>query len=226
MSGQRLLAVAHRAGNHLDALREAEEMGVDLVEADVHWFFGRLEVRHEKTLGPLPILWERWRLISPFTPRLLLPTLLAEAATGTELMLDLKGLDPRLAKAVARLIGDRPAQTAIAVSARNWWLLKPFSPIAGVRCIRSIGSRLQLRVLLHLTRARLDGVSIHESLLDAATVRALHRRTNLIITWGARTHQRVDELHALGVDGITTEDSEILRYIVGTDPAEASGSGT
>ena len=56
----RLLAVAHRAGNSLSGLQRARELGVDVVEADVHLRRGRLEIRHLKTLGPLPWLWDRW----------------------------------------------------------------------------------------------------------------------------------------------------------------------
>src|ERR1043165_2169704 len=93
--------VAHRAGNDLELLRRAEAVRPGLIEADVHLFRGRLEVRHLKTLGPLPILWDRWYLASPRTPRLQLGELLAGAGPETALMLDLKGRDARLAELVA-----------------------------------------------------------------------------------------------------------------------------
>ena len=57
-------------------------------------FAGRLEIRHEKTVGPIPILWDRWKLAAPWSPRLLLDDLLDAAADDTELLLDLKGGDP------------------------------------------------------------------------------------------------------------------------------------
>ena len=60
--------VAHRAGNDLARLRAAEALRVPLIEADVHLFAGRLEVRHLKTLGPFPILWDRWELAPPWAP--------------------------------------------------------------------------------------------------------------------------------------------------------------
>ena len=47
--------VAHRAGNDLALLRRAERVRPRLIEADVHLFRGRLEVRHLKTLGPLSV---------------------------------------------------------------------------------------------------------------------------------------------------------------------------
>src|SRR5687768_4778981 len=88
--------VAHRAGNDLPRLREAAALGVPLAEADVHLHRGRIEVRHLKTAGPIPVLWDRWQLASYRTPRLHLETLLSAAAEGPELMLDLKGHDARL----------------------------------------------------------------------------------------------------------------------------------
>jgi hypothetical protein len=59
--------IAHGSGNELGLLRRAEALGLPLVEADVHLHRGRLEVRHRKTAGPLPALWDRGssRLLSP-----------------------------------------------------------------------------------------------------------------------------------------------------------------
>jgi hypothetical protein len=68
---------------------------VPFVEADLHLYAGRLEIRHLKTLGPLPILWDRWSLAPPWAPRLLLDRLLGAMAPGTHLMLDLKGRGAR-----------------------------------------------------------------------------------------------------------------------------------
>ena len=53
-----VLAIAHRAGNSLTELRQAAALGVDAIECNVHER-GRLEVRHLKTAGPLPFLWDR-----------------------------------------------------------------------------------------------------------------------------------------------------------------------
>ena len=50
-------------------------LGADLVEADVRLYRGRLEVRHLRTVGPLPILWDRWQLAAPRRRRLQLAEL-------------------------------------------------------------------------------------------------------------------------------------------------------
>ena len=104
---RRPFVIAHRSGNSLLALRTAEAHGVRVIEADVHLFRGRIEVRHLKTLGPVPVLWDRWKLASPFGPRLVLAELLDAAGPQTELVLDLKGRERRLATAVLDMLRPR-----------------------------------------------------------------------------------------------------------------------
>ena len=112
--------VAHRAANAPDTLRAAQGH-VDVVEADVHLFRGRLEVRHGKTIGPLPILWERWYLLPRDTPRPLLADLLAAAAPlPTDLMLDLKGPDPRMPGALGRALAGWAGERRVIVCSRIW----------------------------------------------------------------------------------------------------------
>ena len=47
------LLIAHRAGNDPAHLRAAEAASADVIEADLHLWRGRLELRHLKTAGPL-----------------------------------------------------------------------------------------------------------------------------------------------------------------------------
>src|SRR5690348_2407672 len=98
--------IAHRAGNDLARLRQAQRLGIAVVEADLHLYAGRIEVRHLKTLGPVPVLWDRWTLAPPWAPRLRLERLLAAVGAHTELMLDLKGRDRRLPALVAAALGE------------------------------------------------------------------------------------------------------------------------
>lgn len=201
--------VAHRAGNDLALLRRAEHVGAGLIEADVHRFRGRLEVRHLKTLGPLPVLWDRWYLASPRTPRLELRELLAAAAPSTQLMLDLKGRDPRLARDVLAAIEATAAR--VTVCSRSWRLLEPFIERADVRVLHSVGSRRQLRALRRrFAGGRLAGVSIHRGLLDAETVADLRRRAELLVSWPVATAEEARRLWAWGVHGVITERFEEL----------------
>ena len=200
--------VAHRAGNDLARLHEAEQLGVALVEADVRLWRGRLEVRHLKTAGPLPILWDRWRLANPFAPRLELRNLLAGASPETELLLDLKGRNPRLAELVLEAL---PGDRGITICARNRRLLAPFAGRDDVRLFQSVGSRRQLRSFLRRVDAlALDGVSIHERLLDKRVVEELRRRSAIVMSWPVNTLQRAHELALLGVQGMISDRPSAL----------------
>ena len=196
--------IAHRAGNDLERLCEAEGLGVNFVEADLRLWRGHVEVRHLKTIGPIPIFWDRWRVTNPFAPRLRLENLLEAVAPHTKLLLDLKGRNPKLAQLVlARLSGDRP----VTVCARSWRLLESFRDRPGIRVVYSVGSHRQLqRLLQRFEGCNLDGVSIHERLLDIQTVTELRRRTSQIMTWPINTKRRARELKAMGVDELISDN--------------------
>ena len=191
----------------MDRLQQAEQLGVDLVEADVRLWRGRLEVRHLKTAGPLPILWDRWRLANPFTPRLELRDLLA-AHSSTELLLDLKGRNRRLAQLVLEAL---PSGRPITVCARNAKLLEPFAGCEHVRLFQSVGSRRQLRAFLdRIDTLVLDGVSVHERLLDERVVAELRQRGLIVMSWPVNTLQRAHELAVLGVQGMISDRPSAL----------------
>lgn len=212
---QHPIAIAHRAGNGLDALRLAQAAGVDLIEADVWLHRGRLEVRHLKTMGPVPLLWDRWTLVRGWIERLRLAALFEAAEAAAELMLDLKGSDRRLSAAVIeameRFIPGRP----VTVCSRNWALLDAFAGRPEVRVVHSVGSAGQLRALSRLGLGRDElAISIHERLLTPATVRDLTRRAGLIMTWPINTPARMTELIAQGVNGIISDDLALLARLV------------
>jgi glycerophosphoryl diester phosphodiesterase len=210
----RLLTIAHRAGNELPALHRATAAGVHLVEADVWRYRGRLEVRHTKTLGPLPVLWDRWLLAPGWTPRFELAELLAVAGPSVELMLDLKGTDPGLPRAVLeareRVSPDRP----LTVCSRSWRLLTPFRDVAGMRVVYSAGDRAQLCALHRvLAGPGPHAVSVDQRLLTRELVGALRRRADLLLTWTVNTTERLEELLAWGVNGITSDSLDLLQSL-------------
>lgn len=201
--------VAHRAGNHLTALRAAERHKA-IVEADVRLFRGRLEVRHLKTVGPLPLLWDRWRLEPPWRPRLILRDLLEAAGPATALMLDLKGRRPEAAERALEELRPFLGSRRLTVCARSWPLLEPFAGTP-VRRVYSVGTTRQLRLLLRrFAGSRLEGVSIHERLLDAVSVAALRGLAEEIFTWPVNRPERAAELLGLGVTGLITDDLDRL----------------
>ena len=212
--------VAHRAGNDLDTLAAARTLRVPLIEADLHLFAGRIEVRHLKTVGRLPILWDRWTLASPWAPRLLLDALLG-AAGPAQLMLDLKGRDARLAVRVADAIGSRKIAAPITVCARRWTLLEPLEGLNGVRVVHSVGNARQLAALRRRDE-RLAGVSIHRRLLDPPTVRELRERAELILSWPVDTAMQARQLAAWGVHGLITSRFTELASVLRPGAAPAA----
>jgi hypothetical protein len=197
--------VAHRAGNDLARLRAAEALELPLVEADVHLFGGRLEVRHRKTVGPIPILWDRWELAPPWAPRLLLEELL-EAAPATELMLDLKGHDRRLPGRVLAAIEAAGRPGRLTVCSQDWRLLEPMAGLPEVRIVHSVGNARQLARLPE----SVTGVSIHERLLDAGVVGELRRRAALVLSWPVESVAQARRLAGWGVQGLISRSFEDL----------------
>jgi glycerophosphoryl diester phosphodiesterase len=204
--------VAHRAANAPDTLRAAAGR-VDVVEADVHLFRGRLEVRHAKTLGPLPVLWEKWHLLARDTPRPVLGDLLRAAAPlAVDLMLDLKGPDPRLPGALERALGGWTGERRVIVCSRIWRTVDRLRTSAEVRALHSVGSPRELRALARrYGPGALEGVSVDHRLLTPAAVEALRQRTDLVWAWIVDDPARAALLARWGVTGFISDTPGALR---------------
>jgi glycerophosphoryl diester phosphodiesterase len=215
----RPLAVAHRAGNSLAGLRAANELGVDVIECDVHRHRGRLEVRHLKTAGPLPFLWDQWELAPASAARLGLQELLEAEEHGAVVMLDLKGRRLATARAVAaaldRLVPGRP----VLVCGRYWPGVDELARLPAVRPVLSARNAVELARL----RRRLAapgghvspyGVSVHRSLLDREVVEGLHRSVEAVMTWPVDDLATLDLVLELGVTGVISERAEVLTEVL------------
>jgi glycerophosphoryl diester phosphodiesterase len=199
--------VAHRAANTLEQLIEAVGQGASVVEADLQWYHGRIELRHLKTVGPLPIFWDQWYLANPFRRYLRLEELLEELPQGVELILDLKGRSRRLAReALAQITPLLDRGVHITVCARHWPLLQVFQSRADVRCVYSVGKRRQLERLLHSAEKRpFGGISIHQELLDRETIARVIEAAETVMTWPVNSEDRARELLAQGVHGLISD---------------------
>ncbi|MGZ5404702.1 MAG: glycerophosphodiester phosphodiesterase, partial [Nocardioides sp.] len=178
------IAIAHRAGNSLAGLREANALCVDVIECDIHHHRGRLEVRHLKTAGPLPFLWDRWELVPASAPRLGLQELLEADRHGTTFMLDLKGRGTEVGAAVARLLHDYGNHRPVVVCSRHWPAVEALAGLDYVRPVLSARTARELNSLWQrLTRSRVHGVSVHRSLLDAEVTARLRHQVEVVMTW-------------------------------------------
>jgi len=165
-------------------------------------------VRHLKSVGPLPLFWDRWRVAAPWSPRLELAELLRATGPQTELVLDLKGRDTALGRLVAKTIEPHLPARRFIVCARSTSQLEPFRDLP-VRRFESVGNPRQLRRLLRRGTAA-HGVSIHARLLDDGVVRQLRRLTDLIVTWPVNRVDDAVALAALGVDGLISDAPKLL----------------
>lgn len=178
---------------------------MDLIEADVRLFRGRPTIRHLKTVGPLPLYWDRWSIASPFNRYLTVSELMEHAGEDTELMLDLKGPRVRLAELVRDELRPYLGRRELTVCARFWKLLDVFEGLP-VRRVASAGSTRQLRALVdRFGAAGIDGVSVHERLLDERVVADIRRVTDLVLTWPVNAPDRARKLVGIGVTGLISD---------------------
>lgn len=210
------LAIAHRAGNSLAGLHAANALGVDVIECDVHHHRGRLEVRHLKTAGPLPFLWDRWELASASAPRLGLDELLEADRHGTTFMLDLKGRRPATARMVASQLHDAGHDRPVLVCGRYWPSVDAVAELPFVRPVLSARNRAELtRLRQRLSPARpLYGASVHRSLLDKDLVAELHTHVDVVMTWPINDVAALDAMLAMGLSGIISDETEVLAELL------------
>ncbi len=240
-AGGRPLAIAHRAGNELETLHRAEDLGADLIEIDVWDYRGRLEVRHAKTLGPV-ILWDRAPRDLPIARRLGPLSILTDhwhvriarshsrqtiadiygaAQPRTTFMLDLKGRSQRLAErlvAAVRMARPAPAGDSappILICARNWTALEAAGRHPDVRVIHSVGDDDELAaVWARLASLPDPAVSIHARLLDEPTLARFVADEIAVISWPINTQELREDLTARGASGLTIDEPDVLRAVL------------
>jgi len=212
-----VLAVAHRRGNEVVTLREAALLGADIIEGDVHLHRGRLEVRHQKSMGPLPWFWEKWKVYPPTIPRPSLAELLEGRPVGATLMLDLKGVGRVGAKARA-VLEEHPPHEPYLVCARWWPSLRPFRDHEPARVVMSARGPLALSRLLRRVRAGRPpyGVSVHLSVLTPEVVKELQSYGVLVLSWPVDDEASLERARSLGIDGAITKDLAIMEQVLAT----------
>jgi len=215
-SQRKSLLIAHRAGNDLDRLRAVRRVAPDLIEADVHHFHGRLELRHAKTLGPIPLYWDRnpWRLENPFRTRLTLEGLLAALAPDEEPMLDLKGIGAGIVQPVIDAVERHFPDRQVTICSRHWRILPAFAECPWARVIYSAGSPGQVAAVAHRLQFA-DGVSVKHELLSADLVRRLRDHVPLVMTWTVDEPALWQRLQEWGVNGAITDAPEALAPQIG-----------
>ncbi|MYD27938.1 MAG: hypothetical protein F4X03_03330 [Dehalococcoidia bacterium] len=212
-------AIAHRAGNDLARLEHATSIGADLVELDVWLRRGRLEVRHAKTVGPLPLLRERWRLSPAWGPRLELEAVIETAGPDVQLMVDLKSETLALSEGIVAAF-DRclPAAT-YAVTTREWWLLEPFEGRDGVCLIPSAAWPHELAELMPTLGDRFHALSMHITLVEPALMSELSGRGVSTFVWPVNTTAELERVLGAGAAGVNSDNLDLLAQVIANGEA-------
>jgi glycerophosphoryl diester phosphodiesterase len=208
-----VLAIAHRSGNTLAGLREALDLGVDLVEADVHAYRGVLEMRHHKNLGSRH-LWDKWELVArrDFL-QVELAELIDELGGDPRLMIDLKGTQHGLATAVSDVLRTRAPGVPFTVCTKQWAMLDAFDPV--VRRVLSVANRRSLAQLRRrLVAEPVYGVSVRLRLLTPALVAELRTRTEVVMAWSVDTPEGLAHARRLGVGAVISKDLALLARVI------------
>ena len=210
-----LLLIAHRAGNNLKLLSEAFAAGVDYAEADVWLYRKRLEVRHDKTAGPIPLLWERWSLRPGWERRLVLAEVVRAASGRGKLYLDLKGRGKALPATLTAEL-TRMGLSAVAFRSPPWGYLdelKPEFPEAVLFYTVSSLERLE-EFRPRLAKREISAVAIKSSIVRKDVIRELRDAgVEDITTWGVETREEAQAVFASGVNGVTSKNLEMLTEL-------------
>jgi len=210
----RPLVIAHRAGNDLDHAQHAFNAGADLIETDIWRFRNRLELRHIKTMGPIPLLWDRWELHPGWGHRFQLQDLLRDLPIEARLFLDLKGVDPKLPKQTIEYIRSVQPDRKIILCGRTWPQLDLVADETDVTAFYSVGSDEELALIwTRIETMEFPAISIHKRYLTEANVRRFKESDVTIVTWPVNTFAEAKTLHDLGVDGFTTDNTELVKWI-------------
>ncbi len=146
--------------------------------------------------------------------RRLLREAFAAVPDGCDVVLDLKEIYRRrrvaLNDALVRLDLDK---SRVQISTGSLHDLTTFRQ-HGFRTWRTVSSRRELEQALTSPPVDDFAVSLRHSLATADTVCALHEKVRHIVAWTVNDTARAAQLRKIGIDGITTDRSAVVRALV------------
>jgi len=234
MTGPRpLVRIAHAYGNRREALERALAADVDMIELDMWFRAGDIEVRHERRLSFLPLLYDRrlpthsigsyairvWRyFVRPDVHPLKLDDVLELVSGKKRLLLDVKGdYGPqdveRYVETLLRLLRKHEAEGWVTVCGQFY---------APLNALRRAGAPVEIRYSIEHPvqwEAFLGKMRRHEQLrqvcmayrfIDEEKARILEENGVDLYCWTVDDPREAKRLVAEGVDGIISNDLEML----------------
>lgn len=240
------LRIAHAYGNLREELGRALAAPIDMIEADIWFRAGHVWVRHERRLGPLPLLADRrmpghavgpyaltvWPsyYVRPDIDPLPLSELLETVGGKCGLLLDVKGSydeakDDAFAATVARQACERGGQEQVVVCGQNWSVLNRLRELAPQPEVRySIEKPAQWEEFLRMVAVD-DGVRqvcIERRFMTEEKARFLEENGVDAYIWTVDDPAEAERLVATGVGGIISNNLPLLASLGGS-PATAGG---
>jgi len=236
---ERPVRIAHAYGNTRARLKQAMESAADMVEADVWYRAGKVWVRHEPRMRPLPLLVDKrmrrhslppWSL--PLGRRwyvrldvdgLKLDELIETLAGAKGLLVDVKGSHPgkenrEFATALVRTVREHGAESAVAICGQYWAVLDDVRREAPDLEVRySVERTFQWEKFMRLVGddERVRRVCIEHRFLNEERVRFLEEQGVNVYCWTVDDREEARRLAAAGADGIISNDLELLAELAG-----------
>ena len=120
---------------------------------------------------------------------------------------------------MAELIHEDGHHRDVLVCGRHWPSVQAVAVLPYVRPVlsaRTNGELARLRKLLQSgSGVPPAGLSVHRSLLDAATVTRLRQRVDLLMTWPVDDVTTLDRMVDIGVSGIISDSPQVLSELIG-----------
>lgn len=220
--GRDFYAIAHRAGNNLRALEQALLTSADAIECDFWHAGGRLALRHERRLGPVPLLVDKWFIRFQWG-ELSLRTLLKQIAGRTDLFIDIKSNNLRAADALLALRRDHESMLPPSrVSSPLWRVLDRIGEAdSDLRLYYSIKREDRIEALLRRVSEGhpAAGTSIRHPLLTPRRIQQFHAAGLEVLAWTVNNPARARELLDWGVDGLISDDFAMFDALGNLPPA-------
>lgn len=206
--------VAHRTPTDRAACARLAAAGASVFEVDVQLAAGRLVASHYHPLRRLRwVERDNWRLRWHGIADPLLADVDAAVPADRVLLLDLKARGSqerrRLVTALAAALPGRDRYRVCTSEPDDLAALRA----AGFPTWRTVGDPADLAAVLAVPALPDAAVTVRHTLLDAGVVARLHERVATVVAWTVNDVRRAAQLRDLGVDGVTTDRTEVLRNL-------------
>jgi hypothetical protein len=208
-----VVGIAHNAGDDPGTTALALANGAGYIEIDVVYLNGALYAAHGRPQGTLRDL--AWRLAPPVY--LLDAWNYSAGANGIEL--DIKDGSPLALQMLVNFLDDHwNGQTPLLLASKSSAVLEYMADrVPGAFRLLSIDTQAALDAFQSgdASGARIDGVTVRDTLLTKDSVAAFKENGLLVLAWTVDDPARLDQLLDLGIDGVATNNLAITKRLSG-----------